>query len=209
MAARSASQPADAIDNTMDSVEERQGGRRMGSEEEEEETEEEDDVSEEDGNGNIEVDHNTRGRKTRDPAPIWKFGGLKMPDGSAKCTLCTYTLIPKTSNTSNLTSHVRIKHKDTEIGKKLEAAVKEKENRTKKKQEAAKKGKESGMLKFVNRQPFIGKDKKDELDKCLVKHFIMSNSPFYEADEWSFRNLMFKANPGYLVQSCSHGRYRV
>ena len=59
----------------------------------------------------------------------------------------------------------------------------------------------SGMLKFVNRQSPLQKIKKDELDIKIVKHFVMSSSPQSEAEEWSFRSMMFTACPGYVVPS--------
>lgn len=136
-------------------------------------------------------------------APVWLHGGEKLPDGTQNCTLCSYSIKPSKSNSGNMTSHVLRKHKYTQTAKNLKIAVdnKAKLQGEKRKLVEKKKSDTAGMLKFVNVQPKINKSYKEEMDYAVLQHLVTSNNPFSEVDEWSFRNMMFKANPGLVLPS--------
>ena len=141
--------------------------------------------------------------KKRESAPVWEFGGVRLEDGTQKCLQCSYFLTPNKSNTGNLTSHILSKHRESGITKQLKSAIKLKKKKAEKKRQKEDRIKRqtAGMLKFVNRQPAIVKSRKLELDEAIVKHLVSSNNPFSEVEEWSFRNLFFKACPGYVAPS--------
>lgn len=143
------------------------------------------------------------GKQHRDVAPVWRHGGQKLKDGTAKCCLCSYSMIPKKANTSNLTRHIVKRHPKSEEAKALKAAVKvkRKQNKENSKKETERRQSQSSMLTFINRQSHMTKAKKEEIDKVLMQHLVCSNSPFSEVEEHSFRNLMFHCNPDYIVPS--------
>jgi hypothetical protein len=57
---------------------------------------------------------------------------------------------------------------------------------------------QGSLLNFGRRQGTISKAK-EELDKALLQHIVSFNSPFSEVEEESFRHLMLKACPDYIV----------
>jgi hypothetical protein len=144
-----------------------------------------------------------RKKSNREPAPVWVHGGQKLPGGGAKCLLCDYTAPANKCNTSNLERHILNKHKTTKEGKALKVLVGDKKKResAKKKKKEEKRRKVGTMLKFVSVQGVLSKSSKDAIEASIVKHFVCSNSPFSEAEETSFRNMVFQLNPNYIVPS--------
>ena len=142
----------------------------------------------------------TKKMNRKDPSPVWLHGGKKVGSES-HCRLCDYTSNSKRSNTSNLINHIMTEHRSTTTAKELKKAIAVKSEKTKKKKEASKKNakKQSTVLTFFKGQGQITKRKKEKMDEALVEHFVCSNSPFSEADEQTFRKLIFEAEPNYIV----------
>jgi hypothetical protein len=136
-------------------------------------------------------------------APVWLHGGIKLPDGTQNCTLCSYSIKPSKSNSGNMTNHVLKKHNRTETANNLKIAIgnKAKLQGEKRKMKENKKSDVAGMLKFVKMQPKITDSYREEMVGAVLQHLVTSNNPFSEVDEWSFRNMMFIANPGLVLPS--------
>ena len=148
-----------------------------------------------------EADNVLEGRKRKAPAPVWSHGGLKLADGGAMCNVlpgkCSVTFYSESSNTSNLTHHIIEHHRDLKVSQDLRAA---RDAKRKKKDEYIKKKSQQGsMLSFVTLSKGISDKKKEDLEKALIKHIVVSNKPFSDTECATMRELLFTAEPGYIL----------
>ena len=123
--------------------------------------------------------------------------------GGSKCTVCDQVFKRSQGNTSNLIKHILSVHKDTKITKELKVAIKKKKlvDRMKAKKKNDSRKLTSSLLPFINRQSKISSQKKEAMDKAIIHHIVLSNNPFSEVEEQSFRNVLFKAEPNYVAPS--------
>ena len=206
---------------TSSSEREEESGDSRGSNKEmdvEEEDQERDieDEDEEDQEDDEEDDIGERSvlvlpkRKVKNPSPIWSECASKIYSESGsfiggKCNFCGKVYKSKTGNTSNLTRHVTTRHK---VDHKAEVGRLAKEKKTKnakiksKKIEAEKKRRSiPSMLNFCHRKSYFDPAKKKQIDEAILKHLVVDNKPFSLVESHSFREMMFKAEPNYIVPS--------
>lgn len=146
-----------------------------------------------------------KGRKWS--SPVWNYG-TKVNNG-AICNICKVFKSSKYGTTSNMTSHILSKHKDTPEGKKLKVEVENKRKDGADKKKAAdklaieKKKADGSMLKFVKISGVLDKDKKICIDNALVEYMVCHNVSFATTENHFFRQLMFEAEPNWIAPSDS------
>ena len=209
----------DEIEMDNDEVEEDQDVEEQGENEMDDSDEDQDDEEQgEDQDGGVEDTDTGRSvsdsvlvlpkRKVKDPSPIWNECGAKVYNESGcviggKCNFCGKVYKSNTGNTSNLIRHVMIRHKDkAEVGRLSKERKILDAKRKSKKVEAEKKRKSiPTMLNFCHRKSYIDPVKKKKIDEAILKHIVMDNKPFSLVDSHSFRDMLFKAEPNYIVPS--------
>jgi hypothetical protein len=170
--------------------------------EEDDDDREEDDNEDEGGEGLVDPK-----RKSKDPSPVWAFGGI-MVKGGAKCRVCGKVYRTTTRNTSNLVKHIISKHKNKPEGKMLKIEM---DKKRKRKDEAMKlkdakkadqkKFSQSSMINFTRKAFQIDPLKKKRIEQAIMRHIVVENEPFSLVEKHSFRELMFAAEPAYICSS--------
>ena len=192
---------------TMDEEGEEQG--EVG--EEQGEVEEDDDVDNENGsepegmdeatdNNNLEMPQ----RQIKKPAAVWNLA--QRVEGGARCNLCEKTFKCDRGNTSNIMGHLRHKHRDrpeVQLFVKEQDAKKEKLKikRLEKEKKTRSRGNQPLIRNFSVKRGIMDPLKKKKLDEALVRMTICMNRPFEDVENHHFRNVLFIAEPNYIVPS--------
>ena len=212
---------SDEFDVTMDRIDDT-GGRPPSRDREEndqvEDNEEDDQVeivdSDADGEDVDEMDTQSNNnlddyeldmpqRKLKEPAAVWKVADRVM--GGAKCKLCHKLYKCLQGNTSNIIRHLVTKHKNKEEVKLLirEQTKKKEKLKLKRLQTEKRKSENSQPLitSFSKRRGILDPLKKKRLDAALVKMTVCMNRPFEDVENHHLRNLLYIAEPDYIVPS--------
>ena len=136
--------------------------------------------------------------KRKFPAPVWQFAEKKNGKAICKCSfVCPH------GNTSNITTHILLKHKNTQEAKKLKEDVEERVKAKKAREEVKeRRDKESGrqlsISSFLTGFKPLSPKVKDEIDDNLVEFLICDNESFETVESHFFRKLIFSANKSYI-----------
>jgi hypothetical protein len=143
-------------------------------------------------------------RKKKVPAAVWKLADRVV--GGAKCKLCEKTFKCTQGNTTNIIGHMQSKHRD-----KAEVQLLINEQKTKREKLKLKRLQKEKKLSNCRKQPLITNFsirrgimdplKKKKLDAALVKMTICMNRPFDDVENHHFHNVLFIAEPNYIVPS--------
>ena len=184
---------------TMDSSDcDDDADREEGMEGDDTNSEAEEDSEEEDNN-NLEGLQMPQ-RKRKEPAVVWKLAD-RVEGGE----LCKKIYTCAQGNTSNIYKHMVSTHRDREEVKMLikEQTLRKEKLKLKRLQKEKKKLSRNQPLitNFSNRRGILDPLKKKRIDEALVKMSICMNRPFDDVENHHFRNLMFIAEPNYIVPS--------
>ena len=143
-------------------------------------------------------------RKIKNPSAVWKLA--EKVEGGAKCKLCEKTLQCSRSNTTNIIGHLTIKHWDRAEVKQLikeqdDKREKLKIKRLQKEKKKSNLGNQPLIKNFSVKRRMMDPLKKKKLDTALVKMTICMNRPFDDVENHFFRNVLFIAEPNYIVPS--------
>ena len=144
--------------------------------------------------------------KRKCPASVWQFA--EKVNGNARCNICKCCFVCPSGNTSNITSHILNKHKNTAEANKLKDDLAEKVKAKKAKEEVQKRREKEGGTQASISSFFTGfrpltKKVKEEIDDNLVEYLICENESFETVESHFFRKMMFFANKSYVMPSRS------
>ena len=97
--------------------------------------------------------------------------------------------------------HIRFKHASSPEAKTLEIKMKNKSNTLKKKKETLKQSNQLKVNEFFPAKTNIPIKVKNDIDRALEDFVVGNNESFSLCENPLFRNLIFKANPGYIAPS--------
>ena len=143
-------------------------------------------------------------RTIKNPSAVWKLA--ERVHGGAKCKICKKTFKSAQGNTSNIIGHLKNKHSDkAEVQLLIKEQVAKKEKMKLKRLQKVKKMNDRGnqplITNFSIKRGVMDPLKKRKLDAALVKMTICMNRPFDDVENHHFRNVLFIAEPNYIVPS--------
>ena len=162
--------------------------------------EEENDAEDEVNDGEEEADEIFQ-RKRKKESSVWKYG-TKLKGGS-KCNICGKIYKSKQGNTTNLISHIKTKHRDSEAAKELTKDLQEDKEAKKEKlaKKAAEKRQQCSLLNFVRRSGTLDKKKKEKITEAVADFIIEDTNNFEVVEKQAFRKMIFTCEPNYIVPS--------
>ena len=157
-----------------------------------------------DNNGNEVVTNTSSSNlvyKRKKVSPVWNC--ISEHPSGGKCNYCDTVFKLSQGSTSNAVKHLITHHNEVEEVKNMMKEIKEKENVKKQKIDDAlkKSASQPKLTSFVRRKGIIDPKKKKNLDEALVKYLVRSNKPFSEVENAGLRNVLFVAEPNYIVPS--------
>ena len=142
-------------------------------------------------------------RKVKEPSAVWKVA--ERVGGGAKCNFCKKIYKCAQGSTTNIIAHMQSKHQSREEVKILVSEQRKKKQKiTVKRCQTEKKRIENNqplISNFSNRRGLMDVLKRKKLDSALVKMTICMNRPFSDVENFHFRNLLFIAEPNYIMPS--------
>ena len=140
-------------------------------------------------------------RKVKELSAVWKVA--EKVEGGAKCKFCKKIYKCAQGSTTNIISHMQSKHGNREEVKILISEQKKKKQRLKlKRLQSEQKRIDTNqplISNFSNRRGLIDVLKRRKLDAALVKMTVCMNRPFSDVENHHFRNLLFIAEPNYIM----------
>ncbi|XP_053170463.1 zinc finger BED domain-containing protein 4-like [Scomber japonicus] len=136
-------------------------------------------------------------RPTTSKSAVWQYFSQPTP-GKAVCDKCTDVVsvgaaTGKNKNTSNLWSHLRIRHPDLHNM----AQKKMREN-----EDAANKTQPTIVDIFQKQRKWTNSDDRSKLmDKLIIEMIVTDNQPFTMVSDVGFKHLMAAAEPRYALKS--------